>query len=295
MPAALSRRLRRSVAVMLGALLLAGAPAVGAPQAHAVDRPTGPCPGGKSPRDMVVSDIKKLIARHESANGLAGDPHVYVDTKGHPTVGIGFNLDRADARQRLTEAGANYDDVRAGRTDLTPAQIAQLYEKDIADAYVAVRKAVPTFDGLSYTRQAVLVDMMFNLGPGKFADFQKMLTGLERDDYDEAAAQMLNSAWAGQVKGRATELAGLMREGLTCLPLPVPVAPPPVSSDIPGMPPIGNGANNGGTPYPRDVVSFDPGWGSGTGGSSHCSVRMNKVSAYYDGRWINIIFVYISC
>lgn len=41
-------------------------------------------------------------------------PCVYIDTMGHPTIGIGFNLDRSDARSICSKYGINYDAIRAG-------------------------------------------------------------------------------------------------------------------------------------------------------------------------------------
>jgi lysozyme len=40
-----------------------------------------------------------------------------------------------------------------------------------------------------------------------------MWEAIEADDFEEAAAQMLSSKWAEQVKQRAVELAEIMRHG----------------------------------------------------------------------------------
>ncbi len=42
----------------------------------------------------------------------------YKDTKGIPTIGVGFNLNRKDARQKLEDMGYNYDDVKAGKSGI---------------------------------------------------------------------------------------------------------------------------------------------------------------------------------
>lgn len=58
--------------------------------------------------------IQNMVAQAEG-----NKPCMYVDTAGHPTIGIGFNLDRGDARSIITSLGLNYDNVRAGKTCLS--------------------------------------------------------------------------------------------------------------------------------------------------------------------------------
>lgn len=48
--------------------------------------------------------------------------------KGRPTVGLGFNLERADARKLLAEVGADYDALLAGRTALSREQARKLFD-----------------------------------------------------------------------------------------------------------------------------------------------------------------------
>ena len=65
---------------------------------------------------------------------------------------------------------------------------------------------------LDTVRQMVVMNMIFNLG-NRFDNFKKMIAAIEQGDYIEASAQMLDSNWARQVKGRATTLAEQMRTG----------------------------------------------------------------------------------
>ncbi|WP_160150595.1 glycoside hydrolase family protein [Nonomuraea solani] len=248
-----------------------------------------PCAGGGMGREMLVGEIKDFIARHESLHGLSGDPKVYVDTEKHPTVGIGFNLDRGDAREKLAAVGANYDDVLAGRATLTQMQITMLFEGDLATALAAARRIVPQFESLSMARQAALVDMVFNLGPTGLANFHQLLAALARGGYEDAAQSMINSVWARQVGKRAIEDATMMSQGLTCRPQPLPVPPPPVSPDIPGLDPgASGGGHNGGTTYPDGVTTYQPDWGPGP--SEHYTCKAS-VEVYYNGHWVDKVGV----
>ncbi|MBB5829100.1 glycoside hydrolase family protein [Micromonospora carbonacea] len=249
----------------------------------------GPCLDGMKPRQMELAELKLFIANHESSHGLAGDPHVYLDSEGIPTVGIGFNLNRGDAAAQLAGVGANYNAVRAGQTDLTQLQITRLFEQDVARAIVDARALVPGLDSISTARQAVVIDMIFNLGRTGLSRFTSMLTALNQGDYATAAKEMQNSAWYDQTGNRARQDVTLMDRGIVCDPLApqfIPPMPPPVSPDIPGIP----ATRPGYTPYPGGVETYQPGWGgSPGGGSALCSI--SKIEVYYQESWIGVIFI----
>ena len=57
----------------------------------------------------------------------------------------------------------------------------------------------------------VVTDMMFNMGLPRLKGFTKFLKAMELGDYETAANEMLDSLWAKQVKGRALELANMIR------------------------------------------------------------------------------------
>jgi lysozyme len=59
----------------------------------------------------------------------------------------------------------------------------------------------------------VLVNMIFNMGGRRLAGFRKMLAALQKKEYEQAAVEMLASAWAEQVGDRALRLAEQMRKG----------------------------------------------------------------------------------
>jgi lysozyme len=114
-----------------------------------------------------------------------------VDTLGVPTVGVGRNL----RTKGITSAEAFY-----------------LLDHDIDDTLHDLA-TFSWFGHLDVVRQRALADMRFNLGPSRFSAFTQMLHAVAIGDYEQAAQQMLQSQWATQVKGRATELAEMMRTG----------------------------------------------------------------------------------
>ncbi len=82
---------------------------------------------------------------------------------------------------------------------------------DLAEATQQVLDKFPFAKNLSPNRQKVLVMLTFNIGIGGVLGFRKMLMALKDGDYDKAADEMLKSKWSAQVKGRAKELAAIMR------------------------------------------------------------------------------------
>jgi lysozyme len=130
-------------------------------------------------------DVKEQIKKDEGFN-----PHPYMDTTGHVTIGYGTNL----------EAG------------ITPQQ---------AEALMSLEIVMCTTQLSSYTWylnqpkgvQAALINMCYDIGIWKLLGFKKMIIALINKDYKEAANEALDSKWAIQVGDRAKRIAAIIQEG----------------------------------------------------------------------------------
>lgn len=121
--------------------------------------------------------------------------HVYQDTEGFWTLGIGRLVDKR----------------RGG--GITHEEALYLLQNDILRKMEDLDRELPWWRKLSPVRQRVLLNMCFNLGIGGLLKFKNTLAAVERGRYEEASRGMLKSRWAGQVGERADRLAKMMREG----------------------------------------------------------------------------------
>lgn len=139
-------------------------------------------------------------ARFEAPNGepilkVYGDPL----TGGEPfTVGLGHTGPDVHegavwTRERCLHAFAN--------------------DYAIAQGVAAHVIGLPTWAGLSEPRQCVLTDMAFNIGQSRLEGFHNMLAAIRRHDWQTAHDQLLDSAYAKQVKGRAIKNATVLLTG----------------------------------------------------------------------------------
>lgn len=103
-------------------------------------------------------------------------------------------------------------DVTEG-TVWTLAQAEAALAEDLNTAADEVDRAFPWAESMGVVRWSVLVNMAFNMGLERLAEFHMMLAAAQAGDFEEAATQMLNSLWASQVGDRATQLAQQMRTG----------------------------------------------------------------------------------
>ena len=71
-------------------------------------------------------------------------------------------------------------------------------------------------ESLSEPRQAVLLDMVFNMGISRFNanTWVKTFAAIQDNDWEKAANEMLESKWAKQVGQRAIRLSQMMRKGV---------------------------------------------------------------------------------
>jgi GH24 family phage-related lysozyme (muramidase) len=152
---------------------------------------------------MNRDSIRDWIERWEGRR-----KHVYTDTEGHPTIGIGFNLDRSNAREEVEALGLDYESVRAGIQDLTDEQVDQLFDKTVEEAIAGAKQTVSNFEEISEDKQMVIVDLVFNLGAHKFSKFVKTIGAIESEDWESAAEEMQKSNWFAQVGSKDNQRGG---------------------------------------------------------------------------------------
>lgn len=148
---------------------------------------------------MNNENLQKLIADLRRDEDVKYSP--YKDTKGIPTVGVGHNLNA-----KPLPAGWKYP--------LNDIQVNSLLDDDLEDVFHDLDRSLPWWTDLNDVRQRVIANMCFNLGITKLLGFRNTLVFMRQGKYSQAADGMLASAWASQVKGRATRLADMMRKGV---------------------------------------------------------------------------------
>lgn len=148
------------------------------------------------------------IAQHEGFRS-----RTYKDTKGIPTIGIGFNLKKDTAREQLEELGYNYNAILNGEQEVTREDAITLAIDDVETAIDDARVLFPNFDELSPVRKRVLVDMAYNMGRARFGAFEDMREAVSNKQWAKAAAEMIDSEWYGDVKRRGKTLVEMMRSG----------------------------------------------------------------------------------
>lgn len=153
----------------------------------------------------TTTSVVELLLAHEGYRERA-----YLDTRGNLTVGIGFNLDAPGARSMCAECGLDYAALRGGAA-LSMEEARGVAAAQAQAAVHVLHILVGGFGDAPERARMAMVDMVFNVGAGKFAGFRAMINAAERRDWDAAAAAMLDSEWARQVPQRAQADAELMR------------------------------------------------------------------------------------
>jgi lysozyme len=155
----------------------------------------------------------ELIEAHEGLRLF-----VYKDTDGSDTIGYGFHLDRLTPAQKARLIAAHGSMEAIYRHGITYAE-ASLLASDVVDGLTTwATQTFPWFRGLSETRQAVILDMAYELGEGRpgrdgLLGFPKFLAAMARGDVITAIAEMGNSHWAKQVPSREQNDAKLLATG----------------------------------------------------------------------------------
>ena len=122
-------------------------------------------------------------------------PHAYQDSLGFWTIGVGRLIDQR-------KGGLLY-----------PDEIEYLLANDVKRKTDGLNDALPCFHLLDERRQAVLIQMAFQMGLKGLLAFSTTLSHIRVGRYDEAAVAMLESIWAKQTPERAIRLSKQMETG----------------------------------------------------------------------------------
>jgi len=140
---------------------------------------------------MINLNWNKSFAVEREGSVKEGSRHIlYQCPANKTTIGYGYNLED----NGIDEATAQY-----------------LLNKCLVDVLVMLESNVSYFDDLDEVRKSVLTDMCFNMGWPTLSRFKNMFAAIESGNYEEAANQMVDSAWYRQVGVRSKILVEMMR------------------------------------------------------------------------------------
>lgn len=141
----------------------------------------------------------------------SNQPCVYNDYQGLPIIGIGFNLERSDTPEKMSDIGANHTLVRSGRACLSKHQVKELFENVMQELVACASTWLSNvWTELDEQRQSAIADMAFSMGCARLKTFKKMKAALLRGDYDTAEKEMRDSRWCRQVGTRCERASRCM-------------------------------------------------------------------------------------
>ena len=121
--------------------------------------------------------------------------------------GIRLKPYRCSADKLTIGIGRNIEDV-----GITEEEAFYLLNNDIKKVVEQCQRNFEWFDGLSDLRKEAIVNLVFNMGFGKFLQFKKTIKHIENEEFELAGAELLDSRYAQQVGQRAIDVANQLAD-----------------------------------------------------------------------------------
>ena len=125
---------------------------------------------------------------------------IYLDHLDLPTFGIGHLVLESD--QEFGEPVG---------TAISEERVNECFDNDVEIVLGECRILYPDFDDLPEECQQIIANMMFNMGRPRLSKFKGMKRGVDAQDWNAAADEMVDSRWYRQVTNRADRLVERMR------------------------------------------------------------------------------------
>jgi len=143
-------------------------------------------------------DVNKLREELEIDEGRVDS--VYLDHLGYPTFGIGHLITSDDP-----EHGCPVD------TPVAAWRVVEAFEDDVQNVLADCEKLYVQWEHLPEEVKLIIANMMFNMGLTRLSKFKGMKRGVDAQNWDVAAAEMVDSRWYKQVTNRADRLVKRMK------------------------------------------------------------------------------------
>jgi GH24 family phage-related lysozyme (muramidase) len=125
---------------------------------------------------------------------------IYLDHLDLPTFGIGHLVLESD--QEFEEPVG---------TAVSEERVNECFERDVEIVLSDCETLYPDYYDLPEEVQQIIANMMFNMGRPRLSKFKGMKRGVDAQDWNAAADEMVDSAWYQQVTNRAERLVERMR------------------------------------------------------------------------------------
>ena len=154
-----------------------------------------PHPVFTAERAVSENKMEKLIETLKRHEGVKS--HAYKDSLGILHIGCGRNIEGAASHRGL---------------GLSEDEIDYMLSNDILRTIKELSREYKWFAELEDgARRDGIINMHFNLGRVRFAQFKKAIGHMEKGEHSKAAVEFLDSLWARQVKGRSLEVTDMIK------------------------------------------------------------------------------------
>ena len=143
-------------------------------------------------------DIRQLRKELEVDEGVKYE--IYKDHLGYPTFGIGHLVIDSDPEYGQ-EVG----------TPVSEDRVIEAFDNDVQVVLTDCERLYNDFNVLPEEVQLIIANMMFNMGRPRLSKFKGMKAGVDAQDWNKAADEMIDSNWYKQVPNRAGRLVKRMR------------------------------------------------------------------------------------
>ena len=143
-------------------------------------------------------DIRQLRKELEVDEGVKYE--IYKDHLGYPTFGIGHLVIDSDP-EHGQEVG----------TPVSEDRVIEAFDNDVQVVLADCERLYNDFNVLPEEVQLIIANMMFNMGRPRLSKFKGMKAGVDAQDWNKAADEIIDSNWYKQVPNRAGRLVKRMR------------------------------------------------------------------------------------